>query len=177
MSEGRHQHPGQFLAGVLRRAITGWALIGGILLLALVAVNVTAVGSGIVGYRITGDFEITEMLVAIAVFCFLPYCQMTEANVTADIFTARASARWVAGFRLAASLVALCFALLLFWRMGLGLGDQRQFGYRTTILQIPIWWAFVPILVSLALLVAAAALTVLDSSRHVIRPEKAPHVQ
>lgn len=173
MNDDAPEQSGPGLAGLLRRVITGWALIGGVLLLVLVAVNVMAVGSGIVGHRITGDFEITEMLVAVAVFCFLPYCQMTDANVTADIFTARASLRWVAGFRLAAALVALCFALLLFWRMSLGMGDQRLFGYRTTILQIPIWWAFVPILVSLALLVTAAALTIVDSGRRVVRPEKA----
>lgn len=165
--------PGRRLAGGLRRVITAWALVGGCLLLGIVAVNVLAVASGVAGHRITGDFEITEMLVAVAVFCFLPYCQMTDANVTADIFTARASPRMIAVLRLAASVVALAFAALLLWRMGLGMGDQRRFGYRTTILQIPIWWAFVPILVSLALLVAASALTLIESGRRMARPEEA----
>ncbi len=54
------------------------------------------------------------------------------------------------------SLVALGFALLLLWRMYYGMLDQRDYGYTTAILQVPIWCAFVPILISLALLALAA---------------------
>ena len=42
------------------------------------------------------------------------------------------------------------------------MADQRAYGASTAILQIPIWWAYLPILVSLALLVATAALTFIE---------------
>ena len=106
-----------------------------------------------------GDFELTEVGVAIAAFAFLPYCQLTDANVTADIFTARASHAGSPHSGWSASLVALGFAVLLLWRMYRGMGDQREYGYTTAILQLPIWWAFVPILISLALLALAALVT------------------
>lgn len=141
------------------RIITGWAILGGIVLLVVALMNVASVIGGIFGQPFPGDFEITEMGVAIAAFSFLPYCQLTGANVTADIFTARASARAIALFALLASLVAFLFSALLLWRMYAGLLNQQEYNYTTTILQIPIWWAFVPVLISLALLVVASAIT------------------
>ena len=64
-----------------------------------------------------------------------------------------------------ASVIAFGFAAILLWRMSLGMLDQKGYNYSTTILQIPIWWAFVPVLGSLALLVAAALLSLTDSLR------------
>lgn len=150
------------IALLIARAATVWAILGGFLLLAVVAVNAASVLGGLFGTAFAGDFELTEMGVAIAVFAFLPYCQLTDANVTADIFTARASPRVVAGLRAVASLVAFGFGCLLMWRMAPGMADQRAYGASTAILQIPIWWAYLPILVSLALLVATAALTFIE---------------
>lgn len=150
-------------AAAITAAVTGWALAGGALLLAVVLVNVASVLGGYLGLPLPDDFELTEMGVAIAVFAFLPYCQLTDANVTADIFTARASAPVLAGLRALAAILAFGFGAILVWRMGLGMLDQRGYGYTTTILQIPIWWAFVPILISLVLLVAAAVLTLIRS--------------
>lgn len=149
-------------AGLYRlahRTITAWAFIGGVVLLAVVAINVFSVAGGIFWKPFPGDFELTEIGVAIAAFAFLPYCQLTGANVTADIFTARAPASWIAFFSVLASLVALGFSLLLLSRMYYGMVDQKAFGYTTAILAIPHWIAFVPILISLTLLALAAILT------------------
>ncbi|WP_428647013.1 TRAP transporter small permease [Roseibium sp.] len=155
------ENGGSGFAGAASRLITGWALLGGVLLLAVVAVNMLTIVGSMFGSPFPGDFELTEMGVAVAVFTFLPYCQLTGANVTADIFTAAASRRTIAFFTLLASLVALGFAGLLMWRMYYGMLDQKEYDYTTTILQIPHWMAFVPILVSLALLALAALVTLL----------------
>jgi TRAP-type C4-dicarboxylate transport system permease small subunit len=56
--------------------------------------------------------------------------------------------------------VALGFSLLLLWRMYEGLLDYRQYIETTTILRIPIWYAYVPALASLALLAAAALISI-----------------
>jgi TRAP-type C4-dicarboxylate transport system permease small subunit len=147
--------------GIASRVITVWALLGGGVLLAVVAVNMMSIIGSMFGKPFPGDFELTEMGVAIAVFAFLPYCQLTGANVSADIFTAGASKRLIAFFTLLGSLIALGFASLLIWRMFHGMLDQREYGYTTTILQIPHWMAFVPILVSLVLLALAALVTLM----------------
>ena len=127
----------------------------------MVGVNMVSIIGSVFGKPFPGDFELTEMGVAVAVFTFLPYCQLVGANVSADIFTSGASRRTIAFFTLLGSLVALGFACLLIWRMYFGMLDQKEYDYTTTILQIPHWIAFIPILVSLALLAVAAIVTLL----------------
>lgn len=154
------------LAGAVRRATEAWALAGGLLLVGVVLVNAASLAGGVLlGQPIAGDFEIVEVGIAVAVFAFLPYCQITGSNVTADIFTAGAGRRWQSAFAIVAGLVALAFGLLLLWRMSLGLLDLRRYEEVTTIYQFPLWAAFVPILVSLFLLVLAAAVTLLEACR------------
>ncbi|ANT61261.1 C4-dicarboxylate ABC transporter [Salipiger sp. CCB-MM3] len=151
------------ISAAVARLVTLWALLGGALLLVIVLINIASVVGAVVAKPFPGDFELTEMGVAVAVFAFLPYCQLTDANVTADIFTANAPGPVLAVLRALASLIAFGFACILVWRMYLGMLDQKAYNYTTTILQLPIWWAFVPILVSLVLLIAAAALTFKES--------------
>lgn len=149
--------------GLARRIITLWALLGGMVLLAVVLVNAYSIITGALLNRpFPGDFELTQMGVAIAAFCFLPYCQLTGANVTADIFTAHAGPRAVALMRLLGGVIALLFAALLIWRMSAGLADYIKYPQTTGILSIPIWWAFVPVLASLALLILAGAITLAE---------------
>lgn len=151
------------VSAAVARLVTFWALLGGALLLVIVLINVASVVGAVVLKPFPGDFELTEMGVAVAVFAFLPYCQLTDSNVTADIFTANAPRPVLAVLRALASLIAFGFAGILVWRMYLGMLDQKAYNYTTTILQVPIWWAFVPILASLALLIAAAAVTFRES--------------
>jgi TRAP-type C4-dicarboxylate transport system permease small subunit len=150
----------------IRRMIELWALAGGLLLLAVVLVNVASLAGNIAfNQPVPGDFEIVEVGVAVSVFMFLPYCQITGANVTADIFTAWAGPRLLAVLAFIASVVALIVAVLLLWRMSNGLIDYRQYREVTTIYQFPIWYAFIPILISLALLVVSSLITLLDAMR------------
>lgn len=151
------------LSSLARNAITGWALFGGIVLALVVLINVISVIGGVVWKPFPGDFEMTEVGVAVAAFAFLPYCQMVGANVTADIFTSGASERALGFFSLLASIVALGFSLLLLSRMYYGMLDQKAYNYTTAILQFPHWIAFVPILISLALLAIASVITLSES--------------
>ncbi|MEE4118428.1 MAG: TRAP transporter small permease [Paracoccaceae bacterium] len=156
---------GTLLRRGLVRAIDLWALLGGLVLMALVLVNVWAVLGGALGTAFAGDVELTEMGVAAAAFAFLPYCQLHRQNVRADIFTQGARPGLRRALDSVASAIALGFAALLLWRMQAGLVDQLAYGYSSTILQVPLWWVYVPILISLALLLAAAAITLLDDVR------------
>ena len=155
------------LAGAAQWVITAWALLGGALLLGIVLVNVYTVLGGMFGQPFPGDFEITEIGVAVAAFAFLPYCQLMRANVTADIFTMRAPPRLISVFQLLASLTALIFAVILLWRMFAGMLSQREYEYTTAILSFPIWWGFIPVVVSLALLCVAAFITLIEDGRDV----------
>lgn len=147
-----------------RVAIEAWALLGGVLLLGVVLMTAWSVtASAMFGTPVPGDFEMVQVGVAVAAFSFLPYCQLTGANVTADIFTSRASPPWIAAFTLLAALVALGFSAILLWRMRAGLDDYMEYEEVTPILGFPIWVAYLPILVSLALLALAALITVIEA--------------
>src|SRR3990172_3320880 len=84
-------------AGPVHRLIEWWALLGGAGLLCIGLLTPWGAAPGFIfGKPLPGDFELTQILVAVAVFSFLPYCQLTNANVTADLFTAGAGPRTVA---------------------------------------------------------------------------------
>jgi TRAP-type C4-dicarboxylate transport system permease small subunit len=148
------------------RIIEWCALAGGVVLLGTALMTTWSAASGLFfGSPLPGDFEMVEMTVAVAAFSFLPYCQLTGANVTADLFTANAGRRTVAAFTLFSALIALAFSVLLLWRMAEGLNDYRRYVETTAILRVPIWWAYVPALVSLALLTLASLITLRDAIR------------
>ena len=154
-------------AGLASRIITGWALAGGMLLLLVVLMNTYSVIGANFGAPFPGDFEMTEIGIALAAFSFLPYCQLTGGNVTADIFTSGASARWIAIFTLAGSLVALAFSLILLWRMYAGMLDQKNYEYVTAILQFPQWLGYIPVLISLALMAVASVITLRNAASNI----------
>ena len=54
----------------------------------LLAGRPTVIG-GAFGRPLLGDSELIEFLCGIAVFAFLPYCQLRGANVIVDFFTSR----------------------------------------------------------------------------------------
>ena len=156
--------------GPVHRVIEWWALLGGFVLLGIALLTAWSTATGfIIGKPLPGDFELTQILVAVAVFSFLPYCQLTDANVTADLFTAGAGPRTVAALRLLAAVLALGISVLLTWRTWAGMLDYRQFVETTTILKIPIWTAYVPALVSLVLLVLACVVVLLNNARALMR--------
>lgn len=140
-----------------------WALVGGLVLLAVVLVNAYSICADIIANKpFPGDFEITEVGVAIAVFCFLPYCQITGSNVSADIFTSNAGTLQITLMSLFAGLIAVAFSSLLLWRMSEGLASYLEYEEVTGILSFPLWIGFIPCLFSLCLLVMASVMTVVD---------------
>ncbi len=155
--------------GLACKLIEVWALLGGLVLVGIVLMSTWSVfSSAVFGAPLPGDFEMVEVGCAVAAFAFLPYCQLTGANVSADIFTARAGRRTVAALSLLAAVVALGFSLFLMWRMRAGMVDYQEYLETTAILGFPIWIAFIPILCSLALLAVAALITLTDAARNVV---------
>jgi TRAP-type C4-dicarboxylate transport system permease small subunit len=157
-------------AGPVHRVIEGWALLGGYVLLGIALLTAWSAATGFIfGKPLPGDFELTQILVAVAVFSFLPYCQLTGANVTADLFTAGAGPRTVAALGVLSALLALAVSVVLTWRTWAGLLDFRQFVETTAILKIPVWAAYVPAVFSLVLLVLACAIVLVKNLRALMR--------
>ena len=154
---------GRGVVGLLRRLIRLWALAGGVVLVALVVMTgASALQHLVVGHPFSGDYEVVRHFVAIAAFAFLPLCQLENANVTVDIFTENMGARPKAAMHLFASIIAGVLAVILLWRMWLGMWDYFDYPEYTQVLAIPIWTAYPAILVSLLLLLVAAIITAFE---------------
>ena len=154
---------GARLHGLALRVSNGWAMLGGVFLLVVVLINVASIVGNLIGWSVPGDFELTEIGVAIAAFSFLPFCQMHGHNVTADIFTQNAPPVVLWLFKMLAALVALAFALLMVWSTYKGMLDQKNYEYTTAILLIPKWWGFGFALVSFCMLVLSSFATLVDT--------------
>ena len=158
----RHGPLGRALHGLS----AGLAVLGGAVLVALIVMTcVSILGRALFSAPIPGDFELVEIGCAIAVFAFLPYCQMTRGNVVVDFFTAGVSTRRRASLDLAANTLFTLIAGLLTWRAVLGGLDLHRYQETTMVLAVPLWWGFVPAVLCLAVLTLVSAYTVLRSRR------------
>ncbi len=103
----------RLLSNLWQNLITGWALVGGFILIMIVCINVFSIIGGIFLIPLQGDFELTQMGIAVAVFCFLPYCQLYKHNISAEIFTSRANTSTILQFPIWITFLPIIFSLCL----------------------------------------------------------------
>jgi len=134
-------------------ALTGAAL--SLFIAGLVTVSVLlrwATSSGL-----SGDFEMVQMAVALAIFAFLPYTQLRRANMLVDTFTSRLSAAANARIDAFWDVVYAAAAALLGWRLAVGAGDAIATRTGSMVLGLPVGWAIMAC-AGMAILLALAAL-------------------
>jgi TRAP-type C4-dicarboxylate transport system permease small subunit len=149
----------------LYRTATGVAVVGGLVLFALTLLTViSVVGRVAFSAPIPGDFELVELGMAVAIFAFLPYCQIVRGNVIVDVFTTRASPRTRALLDGIGNLLFTAIAALLTWRAALGGLEIRSYHETTMVLEVPVWWGYVPAVAILAFLTIVCAYTVWRSA-------------
>jgi TRAP-type C4-dicarboxylate transport system permease small subunit len=154
------------LIGALAALIKYWALVGGAIVAVLVVLTTASAISNLAAHKpIPGDYELAKHFIAIAIFTFLPYCQLIGANVTVDIFTEGMSHRAKSAMTVFSSLIAALFALLLLRQMSYGFADYLRYPETTATLHVPLWTAFPPMLFSLSLLFVAALITGVEGIR------------
>ncbi|MCC5988312.1 MAG: TRAP transporter small permease [Pararhodobacter sp.] len=136
-------------------ALTTWiALLAGALMLALAVMTVVSIlgrwlagpFGGPEGLRwlgaIRGDYEIMEMGAAIAIFGFLPYCQIRYTHVTIDLFVYRTKVSTRTALTLIGSLLFALAMGLLCWRTFVGMQDMIRYNEVTMMRRLPLWWAY-----------------------------------
>lgn len=154
------------LGAFIVRLIRWWALAGGVLTLGLAFMTAASAISNILFARpFAADHELVKHIIAIAIFMFLPYCQVTFSNVTVDVFTEQMSERGKQAMVAFSSLFAIAFSALLLVQMYSGFKSYLRYPEVTPVLKLPLWTAFPPILFSLALLFCAAVITLIASWR------------
>jgi TRAP-type C4-dicarboxylate transport system permease small subunit len=150
------------------RIAAGVAVIGGLLSLAIaVTVTATVFGRNVLDEGIPGDFEYVQMGTALAVFAFLPLCQIRRGNIVVDTF----STVWPPRLRkMVDALWDLIYAAimgLLAYTLLLGALDQKANGSATMVMGIPIW----PAILACSVLCAFLSLVcIVTASRMLKRP-------
>ena len=144
---------------VLARLARIFVIIGGICLTVAGLLTVVSVmGRYFINSPIPGDFELVEMACAVAVFSFLPYCQLRKGNVLVDFLPIRLRPAKV--FWTRPVLIYGLITVLLTWRLWVGGFDFLDTNEQTIILQIPRAYVFVFIMPSMVLLVLVTFYTI-----------------
>lgn len=91
---------------------------------------------------ITGDFELVEAGVAFAIFAFIPLCQITSGHATVEIFTDKLGSRANRWLRMVTEILFALVLVLIAWRLADGTWSKMGNGETTFLLQFPIWWAY-----------------------------------
>lgn len=142
----------------MERAAALLGLVGGAALLGvMLTMMITVVGNAF-GAPLLGDSEIVELLGGIAVFAFLPYCQLRGANVFVDFFTKPLPERAKAWLDALMHLAFAAAAVILTWRLiegGIGVFERDK---RSMFLQLPDWWAYAIGALAMLLWIAACLL-------------------
>lgn len=155
--------PAAKAVGLCATAIRWWALAGGLVMTGLAVMTaLSAVSNVLFQAPFPADYELVKHFVAVAIFMFLPYCQLVGSNVTVDLFTEKMSTAKKAAMASFSALFAVAFAALLLRQMAFGMESYLRYPEVTPVLGLPLWTAFPPILLSLVLLLVAAVVSLLD---------------
>ncbi len=174
-------------------AARAWAWVGGLILTALAAMTVISVigrkinAGGITG--ISGDYELVEAGCAIAIFAFLPLCQLRRGHVTVDILTNTFPLSLQRFLIFLGDVLVASVAFVIVWRLYLGVGEKFPFfdqplrdrlsmGYKpffpetTYELEIQLWIPMAAALLGAVLFFLVSAFTVWRSFN--VLTERAP---
>jgi len=145
----------------------GLAVVGGISLVVVTVFTVVGVvGRTAFDMPILGDQEIVELGCAIAIFAFMPYCQMRAANVIVDFFTARLSQAIRDALDAVMNATFSACILVVTWRLAIGGIGAFDGSDASMFLRIPLWWGYAVAFVACVLWSAACLYSVRRSLGH-----------
>jgi TRAP-type C4-dicarboxylate transport system permease small subunit len=124
--------------------IAKWlAIFGGIVLSAMALLTTASViGRSIFLQPVPGDFELVAIGNGLAVFAFLPWCQIVRGNVMVDFFMSAAPTRSRLLADIMGGLIYLLISALLTWRMIFGGIDMYNYNELSMTINFPRWTTF-----------------------------------
>ncbi|MFK7994564.1 MAG: TRAP transporter small permease [Granulosicoccus sp.] len=133
-----------FVAWLLRLATLSGAIGGLIILVVAFVVSVSIIMRNVGLRGISGDFELVQMSCVFAAGLFLPLCQIKKGHVMVDLFTAWLPSRAIVLIDKFWTLVFAVAWFYLFFYMFDGLAEIKEYGDRSMLLKLPMWWSFIP---------------------------------
>lgn len=148
------------------------ALIGGIVVAAMAVLTTASVAARtFLGAPIAGDYELVGIMNGVAVFAFLPYCQITLRNIVVDFFMDGASARTKSICDAIGSLLYFGLACLLTWRLIYGAIDMYKYSEQTPTLSIPRWITFPFDIACMFVLIVVTIYTLIQAYSEALTPK------
>jgi TRAP-type C4-dicarboxylate transport system permease small subunit len=154
---------------LLSRLCKIFAVASGVVLLCMAAMSLASIlARAIFTKPILGDYEMVQMMCAVAVSMALPYAHWANGHVIVDFFTAKARPSVnlfldsVAGILMSVTGAVMC------WRLAIGMVDLKKNFDSSMLLGLPTWWGYAPMVPSFGLLsIVAAYITVMRLRRGV----------
>lgn len=142
--------------------IAKWlAVCGGVILFAMaVLTTISVTGRAALSAPIAGDFELVAIGTGLAVFAFLPWCQLERGNVLVDFFMAKTPVRTRVLADIVGGIFYILIASLLTWRLIFGAIDMYQYNEVTMTINFPRWTTFPISVALLGFLVVVIAYTI-----------------
>lgn len=123
------------------------------------------IGRTFFGSSIQGDYEITEMGLAMSVFLFLPECYLRKGHVIVDLFTAHCQPRTLKILDFIGDLVFTLMTLLFAYQMTLSGIEAHEYLELSMLLGLPTWWTYSVGVVCMALCGLCGLLTLYTTLR------------
>ena len=165
--------------------------VGGLVLVSIAIMTViSTIGRAFVGLQIglgpiPGDFELVEAGTAVAVFCFLSWCQLNQGHVTVDILADYLPEKVNLSLVLIGNILVTIVAFVIAWRLWMGFGEQVTwfdqsvrdvlgFGYKpftnntSYILGMPFWYSYLLSFIGAFFFTLVSAFTVWRATNDVL---------
>ena len=101
-------------------------------------------GRLVIDKPLVGDYELVQVMSAVSIALFLPFCQMVRGHIIVDFFTLRSPKRLNDFFDLVANLLLTIGAFTFAWRMSIGGMELYKNGDATMLIGFPTWIAYIP---------------------------------
>ena len=135
-----------------------FAVASGVVLLAMAGMSLASiVGRALFTKPILGDYEMVQMMCAVAVSLALPYAHWANGHVIVDFFTAKARPSVNLFLDSIAGILMSIAAAVMCWRLAVGMFDLKKNFDSSMLLGLPTWWGYAPMVPSFALLSIVAA--------------------
>ena len=166
MSESSAESERVALRGAFAALARALAIGGGLLMSAVaLVVVVNVLLRWLFNSAVPGDIEIAQIGTAVAVFAFLPLCQVRRGNIMVDTFTMHLPQRLRRAIDALWDLVYAGFALLIAWRLSVGAYDTIRSNTVSMMLGLPTGWAIAACAMMALLLALVAVVTALRLMR------------
>ncbi|WP_165214693.1 TRAP transporter small permease [Affinirhizobium pseudoryzae] len=130
---------------------TALVALGGLCLVSASVLTGLSIMGSLTVEPIPGEIEVVEALCGLAVFAFLPFCQLRRGHVGVDLLISAFGTKAMNWTQLVGDIVITALIALLTWRHAIGFMDKLGNGETTPLLLIPLWWGYA---IALVLLVA-----------------------